>query len=90
MEGRYVQTVRDVFLGAQDVLSLSARYALGIAVTDDDIRAALPEASLPAIRYAEERHGGRVRRTTGEPAVAHWHDLHEGFSGRVPVGRDFA
>jgi hypothetical protein len=71
MEGRYVQTVRDVFLGAPEVLSLSARYALGIDVTDDDIRAALPAGALPAIRYAEERHGGRVRRTTGEPAVAH-------------------
>ena len=25
----------------------------------------------------------------GEPAVAHWHDPHAGFSGRVPTGRDF-
>lgn len=71
MQGRYVQTVRDVFLGAPEVLSLSARYALGIPVSDDDVRAALPQEALAAIRYAEQQHAGRVRRTTGEPAVAH-------------------
>ncbi len=25
----------------------------------------------------------------GEPAVAHWHEFHTGFAGRLPIGPDF-
>ena len=25
----------------------------------------------------------------GEPAVAHWHDLHSGYASRQPIGTDF-